>query len=85
MSNRPLDPDIDEPDPYFDGLDDLDDDFDDDWEDDEDEDDDRTVYDEDEDDSKKAADVPPEFVEQQQKMKDKAKVDALWPSTRSVE
>ena len=50
MSNRPLDPDIDEPDPYFDGLDDLDDDFDDDWEDDEDGDDDRTVYDEDEDD-----------------------------------
>ena len=47
MSNRPLDPDIDEPDPYFDGLDD---DFDDDWEDDEDEDDDRTVHDEDEDD-----------------------------------
>ena len=29
MSNRPLDPDIDEPDPYCDGLDD---DLDDDWE-----------------------------------------------------
>ena len=33
MSNRPLDPDIDEPDPYFDDLDDDDDD-DDDWDDD---------------------------------------------------
>jgi len=38
MSNQPLDPDIDEPDPCFDDLDD-------DWEDDEDWDDDRTLHD----------------------------------------
>ena len=44
MCNRPLDPDIDDPDPYLDDLDD-------DWEDDEDWDDDldRTLYDDEDD------------------------------------